>query len=135
MPDLSRLAPILLALAGTVARPVLVHPAAVEPELLPVRPTAPADGAVIAAEPDPPKIKLAWAIPREPVPVRFFVEVVAIGEGRPREVFAAYVDQPPVDVALSGGTADYAWRVYTVGRDVAAYALSGWERFSLQIKK
>ena len=134
MPELSRLAPILLALAGAGAQPAPAHPVA-EPELLPVRPTAPANGAVIAAESDPLEVKLTWTIPREPVPVRFFVEVVAIGEGSRREVFAAYVDQPPLDVALAGGTADYAWRVYTVGRDVAAYALSGWERFSLQITK
>ena len=134
MPNLRRLAPVLLALAGTAAPPAPPYPAA-EPELLPVHPTTPADRAVIAAETDPLEVKLAWTTPHEPVPVRFFVEVVAIEEGGPREIFAAYVDQPPVDVALAGGTADYAWRVYTVGRDVAAYALSGWERFSLQSAK
>jgi hypothetical protein len=135
VPELSRLAPILLALAGAAAPPAPAHPAGAEPELLPVRPTEPANGAVIGAETDPLKVKLAWSIPQEPVPVRFFVEVLAIGQDRPREVFAAYVDQPPVDVALAPVTADYAWRVYTVGRDVAAYALSGWERFSLQTTK
>lgn len=134
MPEVSRLAPILLALAGVGLPPAPARPAA-DPELVPVRPTAPANGAVIAAETDPLEIKLAWTIPREPVPVRFFVEVVAIGEGKPRELFAAYVDRPPVDLALAAGTADYAWRVYTVGRDVAAYALSDWQRFSLQIAK
>jgi len=134
VPDLRRLAPVLLALAGIAAPPAPACPAA-EPELLPVRPTTPADRAMIVAETDPLEVRLAWITPREPVPVRFFVEVVAIGDGGPREVFAAYVDQPPVDVALAGGTADYAWRVYTVGRDVAAYALSGWERFSLQVTK
>jgi hypothetical protein len=103
--------------------------------LLPVLPTAPANGAVIAVETDPLKVKLAWTIPQEPVPVRFFVEVVAIEQAKPHEVFAAYVDRPAVDVALAGGTTEYAWRVYTMGRDVAAYALSGWERFSLHIQK
>lgn len=135
MPELSRLAPILLALAGAAAGSVPAHPVATEPELIPARPIAPADHAVIAAEVDPLEVRLAWAIPREPMPVRFFVEVVAIGEGRPREVFAAYVDQPSVNIALAAGTANYAWRVYTVGRDVAAYALSGWERFSLRTAK
>jgi len=90
---------------------------------------------MIAAESGPLSVKLVWSIPPEPVPVRFFVEVVAIGHGKLQEVFAAYVDQSSVDVALARGTEEYAWRVYTVGRDVAAYALSDWERFSLQIKK
>ena len=134
MPELSRIAPILLVFAQVGVLPP-AHHASAAPELLPVRPTAPANGAVIAADTDPLLVKLAWTIPREPVPVRFFVEVVAIGEGRPREVFAAYVDQPPVDIALAGAAADYAWRVYTVGRDIAAYALTDWERFSLQITK
>ncbi len=135
MPKLSRLTPIVLALAGAAVPAAPVYPAGSAPELLAARPTAPANGAVIGAEGDPLEVKLAWTIPREPVPVRFFVEVVAIEPGGPREVFAAYVDQPPVDVTLAGGTAEYAWRVFTVGRDVAAYALSGWERFSLLTTK
>jgi hypothetical protein len=135
VPELTRFAPILLTLAGAVVAPVSAHPAGSETELLPAHPTAPVNGAVITPDGSPPGVKLAWSIPREPGPVRFFVEVVAIEQGGPREVFAAYVDQPPVEVALADGTAQYAWRIYTVGRDVAAYALSGWERFSLQTTK
>lgn len=135
MLKLTRLTPIVLVLAGAAVPRAPVYPVGSEFELLAVRPTAPANGAVIGAEGDLPEVRLAWTIPREPVPVRFFVEVVAIEQGEPREVFAAYVDQPPVDVTLAGGTAEYAWRVFTVGRDVAAYALSGWERFSLQTTK
>jgi hypothetical protein len=135
VPELSHLAPILLVLAGAAGPPAPTHLAGAEPELLPVLPTAPANNTVIAAQSDPLKVKLAWSIPHEPVPVRFFVEVVAIGRDGPHEVFAAYVDQSSVDVALAPATADYAWRVYTVGRNVAAYALSGWERFSLQTTK
>jgi hypothetical protein len=135
VPKLSRLTAITLALAKAAVAPGLAQAAGPEPPLLPVSPTAPADSAIIAADTDPPRVKLDWSIPREPVPVRFFVEVMAIGQGKSREVFAAYVDQPPVEVALVNGAPAYAWRVYTVGRDVAAYALSGWELFSLQIPK
>jgi hypothetical protein len=135
VPELSRLAPILLLLAGAAVPPASTHAAGAEPELLPVHPTAPANNTVITAEKDPLKVTLAWSIPHEPVPVRFFVEVVAIGQHGPHEIFATYVDQPSVDVALAPAATDYAWRVYTVGRHVAAYALSEWEQFSLQTAK
>lgn len=129
---LSRAPLILLALAGPAWPPGLAAFAAAESALLPVRQTAPADGAVVDAEGHPLAVKLTWSTPQEPVPVRFFVEVVAIEKAGPREVFAGYVDQPQLDVTLTGGTAEYAWRVYTVARDAPAYALSGWEHFSLQ---
>jgi hypothetical protein len=140
VPELSRLTPIvlalvILALAGVAVPSGLGQPARAEPQLLPVSPTAPADGAVIGADSNSLHVKLDWSIPQEPVPVRYFVEVVAIEKDRPREVFAAYVDHPPVDVTVADGTAEYAWRVYTVGRDVAAYVLSGWERFSLKLQR
>ena len=105
MPGLSRLAPIVLALAGAALTPRLASSVGIEPGLLPVRPMAPADGAVIEAAGDPLSLKLAWSIPSEPVSVRFFVEVVTIEQVGSREVFAGYVDRSPMEVQLAGGTA------------------------------
>lgn len=133
MPELRRVALSLLALAGMAVLPPGRSPCgASEPALLAVQQMAPADGAVIDAAGHPLSVRLNWSIPREPVPVRFFVEVVAVEDAGPREVFASYVDQPRVDVPLTGTATQYAWRVFTVGRDVPAYALSGWEHFSLR---
>ncbi|MGH7154759.1 MAG: hypothetical protein ACREF3_12600, partial [Acetobacteraceae bacterium] len=112
MSGLHRLALSLLALAGATALPPGRSPCgASEPPLLPVQQTAPADGAVINAASYPLSVRLSWSMPREPVPVRFFVEVVALEDAGPREVFASYVDQPRVDVFLTGAAAQYAWRV------------------------
>ncbi len=130
-----RLAPIVLALAGAALMPRLASSVGIERGLLPVRPTAPANGSVIEAAGDPLAIKLAWSIPSEPVAVRFFVEVVTIEQVGSREVFAGYVDRPSLEVQLAGGAAQYAWRVYAVGRDVAAYALSRWVYFSVRAAK
>jgi hypothetical protein len=135
MRRLNRLARIMPALAGTAVLPAPAYSVGPGPELLPVSLTAPADGSAIRDDGGSSGVELAWSAPREPVPVRFFVEVVAIEPGGPREIFAGYVDRPPVDVALERGQAEYAWRVYTVGLHVAAYALSGWDRFSLQTTK
>ncbi len=77
-------------------------------------------------------VKLTWSAPAQPIAARFFVEVIALGQGALREVFASYVDQPSAVVRLNATTTDYAWRVDTVGRDVAVYALGPWRRFSVR---
>ena len=135
MRRLNRLAPIMPALAGAAVLPAPAYSVGSGPGLLPVSLTAPADGSTIRDDGGSSSVELAWSVPREPVPVRFFVEVVAIQRGGPREIFAGYADRPPVDVALERGQTEYAWRVYAVGLHVAAYALSGWARFSLRTGK
>jgi hypothetical protein len=105
------------------------------PTLLPVRPAEPQNGATIDAADTPINVTLAWTVPAEPTGVQFFVEVMALQPNGPHEVFASYADHSPVVVTLSGTEMDYAWRVYTVGRDVAGYALGAWRRFSVQNSK
>ncbi|HSU04987.1 MAG TPA: hypothetical protein VLI93_05405 [Acetobacteraceae bacterium] len=128
----SRNVRVLLSTVGAAALLGSTHAATVGLVLVPVHPTAPADHATIETDGDPLDVRLVWNTPREPMPVRFFVEVVAIEAGGSREVFASYVDQSAVAVRLVSRNAEYAWRVYAVGRDVATYALSGWERFSVR---
>ncbi|HEX5325275.1 MAG TPA: hypothetical protein VFW75_01275 [Acetobacteraceae bacterium] len=129
-----RLSPLLAAAVLTVTLSPVSSSAMSEPALVPVMPSAPANGMTMQANSDPFNVSLSWNTPREPVPVHFFVEVVAIEADGLREILARYVDQSPVAVTLTAGKAEYAWRVYTVGRDIAEYAVSGWERFSVQTK-
>jgi hypothetical protein len=119
-----------------VASPAAVHAAQAVaspgPTLLPVSPAEPRNGATIDAAATPINVTLSWTVPPEPVAVQFFVEVMALQPNGPHEVFASYVYDSPVVVTLSGAEMDYAWRVYTVGRDVAEYALGAWQRFSVR---
>jgi hypothetical protein len=103
--------------------------------LVPAHPTAPADGAMIEPTISPLDVKLAWDAPREPVPVHFFVEVVAVERSAQHEVFAGYVGHSYAVVPLASTSAAYAWRVYTVGLDDPVYVVSEWQRFSVPAPK
>jgi hypothetical protein len=129
---MTRLALTLLVVIMAATLPGRLRFAVADIVLVPVHSKAPVDGAVILANGSPIEVTLAWNAPRQRVPVRFFVEVVTIDGGALREVFASYVDQPTVTLTLDGKKAEYAWRVYTIGRTVAQYALSRWERFSVR---
>ena len=128
---MTRFAPILLALAWETALLAAPYRAIAEPALIPARPTAPVDGATIEPKSHTLDVKLIWDAPHEPVPVHFFVEVVAVEQDGQHEVFAGYVDRSYAIVTLASTSAAYAWRVYSVGVDEPVYALSGWQRFSV----
>ena len=106
-----------------------------DPALVPARPTAPAEGATIQSKIKAFDVKLAWIAPHEPVPVHFFVEVVAAEQSGHREVFAGYVGDSYAVVTLASTSAEYAWRIYTVGLDDPVYVVSGWQRFSVLAPK
>ena len=76
--------------------------------------------------------EIVWSAPEQPVPVRYFVEVVAIEDGGWHDVFTAYSDTPAVLAQLKPGPSTYAWRVYTVARNTLHYAASPWTQFRLQ---
>lgn len=99
--------------------------------LIPAKPAVPADGGHVVRR-GPVSIELAWVAPANPVPVRFFVELVVLGSGEPREAFTAYLEQSASLVPLSRVPGRYAWRVYTVDRDGKHYAVSPWSRFSAE---
>ena len=104
--------------------------------LLPAKPAVPADGSSVVrrgpASNGPVSVELAWIAPANPMPVRFFVELVALDSGGPREAFTAYMDQSASLVPLERVPGRYAWRVYTVDRDAKHYAASPWSRFSAE---
>ena len=135
MPGVTRFAPILLAFAWETALLGAPCHAMADPALVPVRPIAPADGATIEPKINAPDVRLAWDVPHEPVPVHFFVEVVAVEQSGQHEVFAGYVGHSYAVVTLASTGADYAWRVYTVGLDDPVYIVGGWQRFSVAARK
>jgi len=130
-----RFAPILLAFALEAVLLGAPGSAIADTALLPVHPTAPVDGASIEAKSNTLDVRLTWDVAREPVPVHFFVEVLAVEPGGLHEVFARYVDQSYAVVTLDPASAEYAWRVYTVGSDEPVYVVGTWNRFSVVASK
>lgn len=96
---------------------------------------APVDGATIRANGNPVKVDFVWAASAEPLPVTFFIEIVALEKGNLREVFAGYMDHSPATVPLNANSTHYAWRLYVVRKDAPEYASTAWSRFSISPPK
>ena len=96
---------------------------------------APADGDVIHVVASAPgtagMVELVWVSPAQPVPVRFFVQLLALDPIEPREVFATTLDETATLATLDRVPGRYAWRVYAVGRNLGHYAASEWNQFQV----
>ena len=136
--DLPAAAERLAALhrAGGEARPRAPAPADSARPIEAAQPVAPADGDTIpalASTPGAPgMVELVWVSPAQPVPVRFFVQLMALDPAEPREVFATYLDETAALATLDRGPGRYAWRVYAVGRNLGHYAASEWNQFQVR---
>lgn len=121
---------VLLIAAVALAPPrlAIADSSTIEPAIL----VAPANGAEIQTNSNPTHVMLVWKAGLGHQRARFFVEVVAIDSNKVSEMFASYVNQATVTVTLDDKTAEYAWRVYTVGENDPEYALSDWYRFSIR---
>ncbi len=119
---------LIAAVAIAVPRLAIAESKTIEPAIL----VAPANGAEIQANSNPTHVMLVWRADLSHERARFFVEVVSIGSDKLSEVFASYVNHATVTVTLDNKTAEYAWRVYTVGENDPEYALSDWYRFSVR---
>lgn len=94
---------------------------------------APANGDVIpalASAAD--RVELVWISPAQPVPVRFFVQLLALDSMEPHEVFATYLDETATLAMLDRVPGRYAWRVYAVARNQGRYAPSQWSEFQVR---
>ncbi len=137
-PDLPAAAERLAALrrAGSEARPRSPATADAGRPVEAAKPATPMDGDVIsvmAGSSDVAgKVELVWISPAQPVPVRFFVQLLALDPVEPREVFATYLDETATLARLDRVPGRYAWRVYAVGRNVGHYAASGWNQFQVR---
>lgn len=93
----------------------------------------PADGDVIPAMAGTPgTVELVWVSPAQPVPVRFFVQLLALDPVAPHEVFATYLDETATLAMLDRVPGRYAWRVYAIGRNLGHYAPSEWSLFQIR---
>ncbi len=109
--------------------------------LVPAQPVAPVDGntvAVLGPASDGGSggtVELVWTAPAQAAAVRFFVQLMALDSADtspvPREVFATTLDETSVVAPLERVPGRYAWRVYSVGRDLKHYAASAWQRFEV----
>ena len=122
----TRVTSLKLASLREERRQATVSTAAANPTLAPAVPTdASASGTGKSVQ-----IELSWAAPAQPVPVEFFVQVLALDTGGAHRVFTSFSKQSAVLVSLPRVPAVYAWRVYTVAASVPDYAPSAWSYFS-----
>jgi len=92
-------------------------------------PANPADGGTLIRRDEPAQAELVWIAPAQPAPVRFFVEMVALGHGPTHRLFAGFTDVTAVLAWLEDGVGSYAWRVSAVDASGGRYAASSWARF------
>lgn len=121
---------------GGEARPRPSSPAGAGRPIEAAQPVAPTNGEVIPVVAGAPgalgMVELVWASPAQPVPVRFFVQLLALDTIEPREVFATYLDETATLATLYRVPGRYAWRVYAVGRNLGHYAASEWNQFQVR---
>jgi len=118
---------------GGDARPRPPFPADAAHPIEAVQPLAPTDGEAIPAIVGAAGlVELVWASPAQSVPVRFFVQLLALDPIEPREVFATYLDETATLATLDRVPGRYAWRVYAVGRNLGHYAASEWNQFQVR---
>jgi hypothetical protein len=106
-----------------------VRPVGAKPTLAPAVPTGSAV-ASISGTGENVQVELSWAAPAQPVPVDYFVQVLALDRTGFHRVFASSLKLSAVLVSLPRAPADYAWRIYTVATSVPDYVPSGWSYFS-----
>ena len=94
-------------------------------------PAAPADDAVVQRDSVTRDAELVWTAPMQPSPARFYVEVLALGQGGPVPVWSGYTDVSSVMVPVAPAHSRYVWRVYVVGGALRSYVPSAWSRFSV----
>jgi Sel1 repeat len=110
-------------------RQATVSLAAAKPTLAPAAPTG-APVASVSGTGESVQIELSWDAPSQPVPVDFFVQILALDTGGAYRVFTSFSKRSAVLVSLPRVAADYAWRIYTVAPSVPDYAPSAWSYFS-----
>ena len=95
-------------------------------------PAVPTGSSISSAAEAPAEVELTWAAPAEPVPVDYFVQVLALDKGRARPAFTGFSKRSAMLVSLPRAPhADYAWRVYTVAEaSVPDYVPSAWGYFA-----
>ena len=94
-------------------RQATISPVAAKPTLAPAVPTGPAVASVSGTG-ESVQVELSWAAPAQPVPVDFFVQVLALDTAGAHRVFTSFSKRSAVLVSLPRVPANYAWRIYTV---------------------
>jgi hypothetical protein len=105
------------------------RPYGANPTLAPAVPAGPLVPAVSETG-DRLEVELSWAAPAEPVPVKFFVQVLSLDTTGAKSAFTGFVKQSAVLVSLPRAPAAYVWRIYTVAASIPDYAPSAWSTFS-----
>ena len=76
-------------------------------------------------------IEFVWTAAAQAEPVRYMVEVQALGRIASTEVYSEFTDGSAVAAPLRDKPGEYAWRVFTLARVAARYEVSDWAHFTV----
>jgi len=76
-------------------------------------------------------LEFVWTAAAQPEPVRYMIEIQTLGRISSIDVYSQFTDGSAVTVDLRKKPGEYAWRVSTLGRAAARYAVSGWTHFTI----
>jgi TPR repeat protein len=76
-------------------------------------------------------LEFVWTAAAQPESVRYLVEVYALGLINSAEVYSEFIDGSAVVAPLREKPGEYAWRVFTLDRVAARYAVSNWVHFTV----
>jgi len=102
-----------------------------EYHIIPPKPVAPVDGAVIATNGNFTNVTFSWIMPTHTAGEKIFIEIIAIENNKTREIFSGYVSDLFKTITLDARFTNYAWRLYAVRGDISQYAVTDWNSFSL----
>jgi Sel1 repeat-containing protein len=107
---------------------------AAKPTLAPAVPTE-SHVTSVSATSESFQVELSWAAPAQPLPVEYFVEVLALDADGAHRAFTRFSKQSAVLAAVPRIPATYAWRIYTVAASVPDYVPSTWSYFSTRLDR
>ncbi len=76
-------------------------------------------------------IEFVWTAAAQAEPVRYMLEVQALGRIASTEVYSEFTDGSAVAAPLRDKPGEYAWRVFTLARIAARYQVSDWVYFTV----
>jgi len=76
-------------------------------------------------------LEFVWTAAAQPEPVRYLIEVHVLGHIGSTEVYSEFTDGSAVVAPIREKPGEYAWRVFTLDRIAAHYAVSNWVHFTV----
>ncbi len=96
-------------------------------------PVFPGEGVRLGA--DSAFVPFVWLAPPGNTPGSYYVQIMRLGAGAPRDVLTQVVDVSAIRAPIGHTPGKYAWRVFSFAPARAAYIATPWVRFAVEQEK